>query len=182
MRKILALLPLFALAFTACEDKDFSTSDVKQLVLFQIEFVNYAWGYNHSGIIIDSAGNVRRFSFPEIWHSADSTGYITEHDMNENLAQAGNPLITVGRDTLMHYFRKLDEAAGGKLSDPYNRMADAGETVFSGYFYFPAERKYKTILIKRWGDWCVDNYSKEADEIYNWLTSVYSQALEQLRN
>ncbi len=182
MNKILAFLTFLALAATACEDDEFRISYVKQPVLFQVEYVNYAWGYSHSGIIIDSAGNVRHFNLPETWHSPDSTGYLSEHDMNQNLAQAGEPLIMVGKDTLMHYFRKLDGAASGKLSDPYSRMFDAGETVYSGFFYSPLERKYRMILVKRQGDWCVDNYSREADEIYRWLTSVFGQAMDRLRN
>ncbi len=31
----------------------------KQTMLFQVDYVNYAWGYQHTGFIIDNEGNVQ---------------------------------------------------------------------------------------------------------------------------
>jgi len=55
-------------------------------------------------------------------------------------------------------------------------MFDAGITVFSGYFYYALEKKYKVVMIKQTGDFEVDNYSKEAEEIYQWLLSILSKS------
>jgi hypothetical protein len=177
MSKLLTFLSLLLLLTAGCEESSFKTSEINQLVLFQVEYTNYAWGYSHHGIIIDSAGNVRRFNFPENWKYPDDSGYLSEADMNENFDQLGNVTFTVDRDTLLNYFNMTRGASEGKLSDPYNHMADAGVAVYTGYFYYASEKKYKQVLIKQWGDWAIDNNSKEAESLYRWLSETYSNAM-----
>lgn len=173
MKKIIIYFPLILLLTISCEETNYNSPGINQLVLFQVEYINYAWGYSHGGIIIDSAGNAKRFSYPESWNYPDTAGYISESDMNENVKQLGKVSLKVEKDSLLRYFNMLEAASEGKLSDPYNRMFDAGETTYTGYFYFPLERKYKQILIKQWGDWEIDNNSKEAEAVFEWLSSVY---------
>lgn len=169
------------LLLTGCEKEDSFNPRLRQQVLFQIEYVNYAWGYQHSGIIIDSTGNVGYFKFPENWNSPDKLGYITESEMNENLRQLRDINYSVRRDTLLNYFSMVETASKGELTDPYNRMFDAGTTVYSGYLYYPTIKKYKQVLIKQWGDWSIDNQSPEAGEIFRWLRYVYNDVYESMR-
>jgi len=169
------------LLLTGCEKEDPFNQQLSQQVLFQIEYVNYAWGYQHSGIIIDSTGNVGYFKFPENWNSPDKLGFITESEMNENLKQLRDINYSVRRDTLLNYFRMVETASKGELTDPYNRMFDAGTTVYSGYLYYPTIKKYKQVLIKQWGDWSIDNQSPEAGEIFRWLRYVYDDVYESMR-
>jgi hypothetical protein len=182
MRSKIIILAVAILMLTGCEKDDSLNPPLRQLVLFQIEYINYAWGYQHSGIMIDSAGNVGYFKFPENWNSPDTLGYITEAEMNDNFKQLKDINFSVSRDTLISYYKLVETASKGKLSDPYNRMFDAGTTVYSGYLYYPTIKKYKQVLIKQWGDWSIDNQSPEADEIFRWLKSVYDDAYESMRH
>lgn len=182
MKNKVAFLFVFILFLSGCEKNDQSNYGLKQLVLFQVEYVNYAWGYSHSGIVIDSTGNVGYFRLPENWHSPDSLGYISESDMNDNFRQLNDVPVTVTKEALVKYYSMLPEASQGKLSKPVNRMADAGATVYSGFLYFPSIKKYKQVLIRQWGDWEIENYSPEAEEIFKWLKNVYTATLESMRN
>ncbi|HOW10436.1 MAG TPA: hypothetical protein PLX08_11615 [Bacteroidales bacterium] len=86
--------------------------------------------------------------------------------MNDNYRQLNDVPKTVTEDDLLKYFGMLPDASRGKLSKPYNRMFDAGVTVYSGFLYFSSIRKYKQVMIKHWGDWQIDNYSPEAEEVF----------------
>jgi len=45
------ILTSVTLSFTSCK-KSYIVSD-KQQILFQVDYINYAWGYQHNGFIID---------------------------------------------------------------------------------------------------------------------------------
>ena len=182
MKSKVGYLFVFILFLSGCEKNDSSDFRLNQLVLFQVEYVNYAWGYSHSGIVIDSTGNVGYFRLPENWHSPDSLGYISESDMNDNFRQLSDVNVTVTKDALHKYYGMLPDASRGKLSEPYNRMFDAGVTVYSGFLYLPSLKKYKQVLINQWGDWQIDNFSPEAGEIFKWLKTVYTGTLETMHN
>ena len=182
MNTKIIFIPIFALFLASCEKNDILKPDPGQLVLFQVEYVNHAWGYAHSGIVIDSAGKVGYFRLPGNWHSPDSLGYICESDMDDNYRQLNVVQRTVTKEGLLKYYGMLPDASQGKLSKPYNRMFDAGVTVYSGFLYLPSLKKYKQVLIKQWGDWQIDNYSQEAEEIFKWLKSVYTGTLESMHN
>lgn len=176
---------LFLLSFivllTSCEKKNEQFPNANQQILFQVDYVNYAWGYSHNGIIIDSSGNVRYFKIPKNWHYSDTASYISESDMNENLEQLDTVFFTIEKNTVLKYFSMLTKASEGQLSKPYNRMFDAGETTYSGYLYDSNTNKYKHVLVKRYGDWSIDNNSPEAEDIYNWLMQTHHSVLEKIR-
>jgi hypothetical protein len=182
MKREFAFMFIFILFLSGCEKDDALQSHPDQLVLFQVEYVNYAWGYSHSGIVIDSAGNVGYFRLPESWHTPDSLGYISESDMNDNFRPLKDVPVTVEKEALIKYYAMLPEASQGELSKTVNRMADDGATVYSGFLYLPSIKKYKQVLIRQWGDWEIENYSPDAEEIFKWLKVIYTATLESMRN
>jgi hypothetical protein len=157
-----------------CEYQYNPLPGTKQLVLFQAEYINHAWGYNHNGFIIDSSGYVRYYKLPKNWHFADSTGYISKSEMNENILQLDTVSSLVRKSLLLKYFSMMNAASEGKLSKPVNRMADAGVTRYSGYLYNSETGKYLQVLIRQDGDWSIENNSPEANDIYIWLKNIYS--------
>ena len=52
-----------------------------QPVYFEYHYQNWAWGYQESGWLIDSAGVVKGFHMPESFREADSTGLISTEDL-----------------------------------------------------------------------------------------------------
>ena len=49
----------------------------KQAILFQVEYINYAWGYQHNGFIIDNEGNVLTYKNPQNWNFPDKDFNLT---------------------------------------------------------------------------------------------------------
>jgi len=175
------LIGIFLISgLVSCERKDNSINEVfpnsNQLILFQVEYTNYAWGYSHSGIFIDSSGNVGYFSYPKNWHSIDTSGYISESEMNNNISQIDTIYLTVEKNILLRNFNLVQNAADGEISKPSSSGADMGETVYSSFLYDQVSKKYKHILINQFGDWSRINKSPEANQILQWLSSTYQIA------
>ena len=58
MKNKIHYLVFFVLSIMGCEKLNDSYPNENQLVLFQVEYINYAWGYSHHGILIDSSGKM----------------------------------------------------------------------------------------------------------------------------
>jgi hypothetical protein len=166
MKRNLAILSVL-LFLTACE----KIINDDQTALFEVQYINYAWGYQHSGSIIDASGDIREFHLPLSWNYPDSAGYISVADMEKNLAQLGEKSCTVNKYNLKNFTDKLIGAQKGKLTDPEHQMCDFGSLSYSGYIYEPGNNRYKHVLIRQTGDFYVENKSREASDIYDWLTN-----------
>jgi hypothetical protein len=164
MRSLIIFFLLFIL--TACE----IINDLHPTALFEVQYINYAWGYQHSGSIIDASGDVREFDLPSVWNFPDSAGYISKADMEENLAQLGEKSCTVSKPDLLYYSDKLIHAQEGKLTTPEHQMCDFGSLSYAGYIYEPGHNRYRCVLIRQTGDFYVENKAREASDIYDWLT------------
>jgi hypothetical protein len=145
-----------------------------QLILFQIEYINHAWGFSHNGFLIDSSGVVTSFKYPHNWNYPDSTGYMGESAMEDNINQLDTISFTINKSEMLKYFDKLEKISDGELIVPAYRAYDAGKTDFSGFIYDSNKKQYKHVLIKRVGDFPIDNNSPEAEEVFRWLLRVYS--------
>jgi len=166
MKRNLTILFL-TLFITGCE----MINDLHPTAIFEVQYINYAWGYQHSGLIIDAGGNVREFNLPAAWNFPDSEGFISEAAMEENLAQLGEKSCTVDNRDLLLYSDKLANAQKGKLTTPQHQMCDFGSLSYAGYIYEPGNHRYRYVLIRQTGDFYVENKSRDASDIYEWLTS-----------
>lgn len=165
---IRTLTVLFLLLFiSACE----KTNDHDRKAIFEIQYMNWAWGYQHSGAVIDATGVLREFSLPPQWNFPDSEGYISEADMEENLAQLGEKSCAVSKTEMLKYSDKLIHAREGELSAPEHQMCDFGSLSYIGYIYEPGHNRYRYVLIRQTGDVYVENKSIEASDIYDWLAN-----------
>ncbi len=169
--KLQNLLFMLILTITGCK-KDNQLAVLNQEIVFQSEYINYAWVYVHEGFVIDSSGNIRTYKLPKIWHFADTNGYISAADMLENIQQLNPPSSKVNKDTLLQNYNKLILAASGVLTEPKVEMFDAGGTVTSGFIYDSKLKKYKQILIRQTGDVYIENQSPYAKEIYDWIINI----------
>jgi hypothetical protein len=163
--KSILIVAISTLLLSSCE----KIHDYDNNTIFLVEYSNRAWVIQHSGTLIDSTGNVMTFNLPTTWNNPDEIGFISLEDMRENLTQMEEILCTVSRNDFAKYSSKLMKAKNGTLSDPKNEMADAGTVQYSGFLFDPDNNRYKKILIKQTGDWAIDNSSKEAKALYEWL-------------
>lgn len=149
--------------------------DFKQRILFEIHYINYAWGFQDQGLIIDSLGNIRVFNLSTKsvkWNFPDQQGYISRVDMDNNVNLCDSIVKKLNKDSLSFYVSKIWKASKGKISEPKYVMFDAGITNYSAYIFDEKTNRYKKVLIKIWGDTSVDNDAPEAEEIYQWLKRI----------
>ena len=143
-----------------------------QLIIFQMEYINAAWGYQHNGYLIDSSGNVYTYSLPKKWTFCDSTRSLSETDMLSNLSETDSISYKIDKQELHAKLLLLGPALKGTLSAPRHEMCDAGIASFNVYTYDAARTMYKQILLKQWGDIMIDNSSPAADSICAWMNKI----------
>jgi hypothetical protein len=170
---ILLVLPL---SFTGCMKLDCDCDrdgDQKHIiippVLFQYEYYNYAWGFRHSGFLIDRDGQIRGFSQPERWITPDSSGFMAKEDLRYNLAKCDTISGTVNLDELDQYFSKIKDIRTGKIVDNGLVMADAGTGVFSAWYWNKKVGKFENVFLISNGDISKVNIHPEASELVAWL-------------
>lgn len=167
--RIKLFILLIILSLISCNE---DVPSFRQKVLFEVHYINYAWGYMNYGYLIDSTGYARSFNLRNNtidWHSPDTAGFISQECMNENVSHCDSVIYRVNSDSLALYVEKIYKASKGQISKPQMVMADAGSIRYSAYIYVENLHKYKEVLIKEWGDWMINNDSPEAQEIYEWL-------------
>ena len=163
------------IAITSCKTE---VPIVHQKILFEQHYMNYAWGYQNKGYLIDSLGNVRTFDISKDtvkWNEADKERSISAAKLAQNIALCTSIVYQINHDTLSFYSGKIEAASKGKVSEPLNQMADAGSNVFSAFMYDEKTNSYKKIMLKTWGDWTINNDSPEAESIYSWMVRLTTQ-------
>ncbi len=168
MRCNIAKIPavfLIMLVFAGCED--FPRNNPEAVFIYR--HVNYAWGIQDYGFIIDAEGNIREFNLPATWNYPDEDGYISESEMEENFAQLGETTCTVNRYDASYFAVRLREAQSGKITAAEHRMCDFGADSYAGFLYEPENHRYKYVFIRQTGDWYSENTSRDAGVIYEWL-------------
>ena len=126
---------LFLIAFTTCENKnnDLNTNKINQKILFQHYYINFAWGYQHTGWLIDSSGCVYCYNLPEKWNHCDSLGYLSVTEMDSNILEADSICYILDKKELTNKFKLIEKAAEGLISEPIHEAYDAGTAVFAGF-------------------------------------------------
>jgi hypothetical protein len=140
--------------------------------IFQSEYTNYAWGYNHNGWMMDHTGKARSFQKTDAWVFPDSLGFISATDMQKNLAACDTDLKQVSASEFSLYAAKAATCVNGPLSKPENKMADAGAHIWALYYYDTAKKSYKRVILEMTGDWSQKNLAPNAKEVVDWMMTV----------
>ena len=170
--KNLVLILIITLALFGCKKETITVLDPNQKVFFQFDYINYAWGRMHQGWILDSSGNFHTYDEPENWIFPDSTDVITERAMQENLSKTQLGSKVVSTSELKQKIALIVKASKGKISEPENRMADAGILSYNAFIYDAENKEYKVVVLHQWGEWVKVNDAPEANELYEWLKNL----------
>ena len=167
---------ILALLFSqkGCEEMSLRGENVplNQQYFFLYEYINYAWGYQHHGWIIDSAGIVRYYDVPDKWILPSTDAAIELAGIENYATRSDSVLTTVDRSELIDMVGLIHEAARGTYSDSVNVMADAGSWSYYALEYHEDKDTYERILLRIEGDWQVENLSDAADELYQWMKEI----------
>jgi hypothetical protein len=166
------LLILFApLLITGCKKN--TGIDEKQAILFQVDYVNYAWGYQHNGIIIDNEGNVLSYRNPQNWNFQDEELNISDSQVRFNMSNCVNSGKKIPEDELKKFSGYIKNISSSKVTAPKNVAADAGSLEFICYQYSAQSGIYKGTLIKKEGDFTCENLNFYSKKVSSWLKNIY---------
>jgi hypothetical protein len=168
---------LVILAVTSCK-KNFIISN-KQAILFQFEYINYAWGYQHHGFIIDAEGDVLKYDKPENWNFCENDSTLTSDGIVENLGKCIPTGVKIPMEELQRYSSYIDNLAHSKITAPKNVAADAGSAEYLCYEYSESKDTYRCILIKQEGDFTCENLNYYTKRVVDWMNDVGNRIPEQ---
>jgi hypothetical protein len=155
--------------FASCEKDCPAGHPLDELVYFQYEAKNYAWGLYHAGWYIDQGGNFNYYNLPASWNEPDSLGYISKEDLLENLEKADTVIYQVSQHELQNQARIIDFVDDDSFSEIQHVGADIGRLDLFCFQWNPILSKYKRILLATSGDFSQFNKDPEAMELTTWL-------------
>jgi hypothetical protein len=167
--KLFSITLLFLLS-SGCK-KAYNISN-KQEILFQLDYVNYAWGYQHNGFIIDKEGNVLTYNNPEVWNFPDKDFALSSEDVNKNLGYCFNSGKKIPETELQKYTDYIKNIASSKVTAPKNVAADAGSSEFLCYQYSEKTGIYKGYIIKTEGDFKSENLNFYSKKVVSWMRTI----------
>ena len=162
---------MIQLAAVSCND---TLSEEKQVACyFQYEYVNYAWGFNHSGFTITPAGELFSFVRTTPWVFAEK-GKLSLTSLNKNLQASVKVDSLISNSDIVHYQQLAISAMAGKMSEPFNRGADMGAVIYK--IIVPdttnSMNGFLEIILTEKGDWERKNLAPEATLIAEWLAKL----------
>lgn len=165
---------LFLISFIACVLLGCNKEKFDSLPhgYYTLEYENWAWGYQHSGWIVDEDGNIMSFDLPSKWSKEDSSGYIAESALLENISYCNKKVAKVSKRKLYKNNQLIDGAANGKLSSRNGSSRDGGVHRYNCYQYDKTRDLYKKIILKIEGDMEVVNESENAAKIVAWMKKI----------
>ena len=172
MKKIFILisLSLFIASIESCREKYLVSHD--QEIIFQMDYVNHAWGYQHYGFMIDNLGRVLTYDNPEKWNFADDNFILTEKQIVENISMCRISAEKISAEELSRFSSYIDKIASSKLSALRNTGADAGTTHFICYKFSENSLMYKGFIIKTEGDFTAENLNFYSKKVVSWMKDI----------
>jgi hypothetical protein len=167
--KILQLI-LIILMLSGCK-KSYLLSE-KQAILFQYEYINYAWGYQHTGFIVDTKGNILTFNNPDKWNFRDKDMILTEKQVAENITKCQSSGIIISQSELQKYSAYIKNIASSQVTASRNVAADAGTAEYICYQFSETSETYKGYIIKTEGDFTQENLNFYAKKIGTWMKDI----------
>jgi hypothetical protein len=169
------LLKIFFILFTsflfaACRKN--IVINKKQVILFQVDYINYAWGYQHNGFIIDNEGKVLTYKNPQEWIFPDKELNITGNQVHDNIEKCHFSGKIIPPDELIKYARYIKNISSSKVTATKNVAADAGAMEYICYQFYESSDTYKGHLIKMEGDFTCENLNFYTKKVAIWLKNI----------
>jgi hypothetical protein len=165
------LVMTIAIPFSGCKKVHMVSQGQK--ILFQQEYVNYAWGYQHNGFIIDSEGNVLTFDKPDKWNWPDKNSTLSETQVNENISSCTLTGKKIPKTELQKYVNYIKYISSSKVTAPKHVGADMGSLVYSCYQFAESSSTYKAATIKMEGDFECENLNFYSKRVVVWMKDIF---------
>jgi hypothetical protein len=166
-------VPLVALLLACGNPPTETGDDIDQTYLFEVEYVNFAWGLAWRGLVIDREGNVNAYDHGhEVWSHAANDSH-TEADLATKYAHGARYVGRIDEATVAQQFGKISRIAD-QLSAPEHPCADAGAFTYRTFIYESETSRYRPLLLRQEGDVVLENTSSVAQELAGWLRNLVS--------
>ena len=151
-----------------------STDNTEHNYYFQYEYVNNAWGYNHSGFTVTPSGEVYKFNTTTSWVFAQNNK-ISSSDLLKNISLSVKAETLISKTDMQSYLALASIAKTGTISTSVSRGADMGALLCK--VFVPDEsdpqKFFNEVVLSQTGDWEKHNLKPEATVIADWLTSLH---------
>lgn len=172
MKKKLILIVVFLalLVSQSCRESYIVNHD--QEILFQMDYLNYAWGYQHYGFMVDNQGRVLTYDNPEKWNFPDDNFILTEDQVAENISMCRISEVRINEEDLKRFSSYIEKIASSKVSATRSTGADAGLIQFICYRYSENSLMYKGFLVKSEGDFSAENLNFYSKKVISWMKEI----------
>jgi hypothetical protein len=171
-RSLSEIVFLFSLFLMVLSCRKHSYPNENKEILFQYEYINYAWGYQHKGFIIDNQGNVLTYNNPESWNFPDKDLMLTEEQVSQNIILCTHSGEKINESDLRRYSGYIKNISSSQVTAMKNVAADAGSSEFMCYLYSGSTGKYKKYLIKMEGDFTCENLNFYSKKVVTWMKEI----------
>jgi hypothetical protein len=139
-------------------------------ILCERTYVNYAWGFQHHGVVVDQEGHLYSYVRKAPWkpRRADAP---TREELEEKYSRRES-LRTLPALELGAKLGLVEAAARGEFSAPRDTGRDMGAHACRCYMPVSDEGKYREVTLSVTGDWSYNNLSSAAHELTQWLESL----------
>ena len=160
------------IAYTISGCKKNVAIDEKQAILFQVDYVNYAWGYKHNGFLVDNQGNILTYKNPQVWNFPDKDFNLSESQVRDNIGNCLNTGKKIPNEELKKYANHIKNISSSKVTALKNVSADAGSIEYICYQFSEKTGIYKGTLIKMEGDFTCENLNFFTKKVTTWLKNI----------
>jgi hypothetical protein len=167
---VLSILVFCIATFESCRKVNVLSSEQK--MLFQYSYVNYAWGSNNQGFIIDSEGNLLLYNQPEKWNFPDNNSSFTQAQVTENLSYCTATGRKVTGAELLKYTGYIKYLAASKITAKKNVAADMGTFNYYCFSYSEESSSYRQVTIKTAGDYECENLNFYTNKVVAWMNQM----------
>ncbi|MDD5773146.1 MAG: hypothetical protein PHX78_06735 [bacterium] len=150
------------------------SNDLKQKFLFELEHINFAWGYNHYGFYIDNEGSIYSYQYSKNDKKFDfnENKFYTEEELSEKYSHLKKLIKVIDIKILNEKSKLIESASKGNYSERVGMGADQGGTDYIAYLFDPKINKYKVVELCVEGDWSYFNLSDSAKDLTSWLKNI----------
>jgi len=173
--KFFTYLPILILCNSCILDRE--NIQNSQIYLFEIEYVNHAWGYVHNGSYIDNKGNVfsYKYGFQDDPWQPKSYDYFSARELIEKYNHQRTSCDELDQSIIKERQKLISLAIEGSYSDTTNVGADMGSLSYICYIYDSDNDLYYPIILEIKGDWEYKNESEAAGTLVEWLKTICNQ-------
>jgi hypothetical protein len=161
------------LSLNACTGTPFEVdAPAGQLILFQVEHVNFAWGLAWRGVYVDRSGNVFSYDHSHEPWSLTAQETFTEEELLGKYSFDRELVNTLDSTIVLEKALLIADASRGSLSELEYPCADAGGSRYTAFTYDNATGVYREVLLRAEGDLFRENESGSAKALFGWLEEV----------